>query len=248
MKKLRTLLVVIFALVVGIVVGRLSAPSVDAKASASKSFVSSENSSKAFRSAGEAKSSSKDADRLPSNPEPAAPGFAYDSSIPLRRTVGENVLSRRIDSWRNVGRTTLDDAIQTQFWAIAGGDMSCLAEGVVLDEAAKEIITKMMANAPATVRAEYTTPEKFTALLLASNFRDVSAFSTMHQRPTSDSETRVVIATYAKDTRDHHGHAASFRKTTYGTWCRVIDEKTVVSLALAQTLDIQPKSLVRRVD
>ena len=245
MKNLHTAFVAVVALVGGVAIGRFSIPSRGTNKSIPESGASLPSSSIPSSSAANTESASIITVRRPSPSVPSAPILRYDSSVPKGRTPGELIPNRRIESWRNAGRSTLDDAIQTQLWAIAGGDILSLSDGITLDEHARKVISKMMVNAPAAVRTEYSTPELFAALLLAGTFRDLTGFVALRQRPLSDSETMVSISTSKKGESIPHGEAARFRKATDGTWLRVIDRNAAVELVLSHVLGESPRSLIR---
>lgn len=73
------------------------------------------------------------------------------------------------DRWRNCGRATPDDTVETALWTAAGGDVTGLAGMLELEPGARAKATALLAGLPAAIRAECPTPEAFIALLGAGD-------------------------------------------------------------------------------
>jgi hypothetical protein len=73
------------------------------------------------------------------------------------------------DRWRNVGRATPDDTVETALWTAAGGDVTGLAAMLELEPGARARAAALLAGLPAAIRAQCQTPEAFIALLGAGD-------------------------------------------------------------------------------
>lgn len=69
----------------------------------------------------------------------------------------------------NHGQATPQDAVQSFAWAANAGDVDALAKLIWFDPPARERANAILASMPDSVRAEYDTPEKFYAMLLAAD-------------------------------------------------------------------------------
>ncbi|MEO6992016.1 MAG: sigma-70 family RNA polymerase sigma factor [Lacunisphaera sp.] len=66
-------------------------------------------------------------------------------------------------SYHNHGQATPRDAVRSLGWAADSGDIAALAKIVTYDEKGREIIRAIQAAMPATIRAQYRTPEELGA-------------------------------------------------------------------------------------
>lgn len=73
-------------------------------------------------------------------------------------------------AWKNAGTGTPQSTLQTALWATAAGNLDALAETLNLDAAARAKAEALLAAQPDGIRMQYSTPERFVALLTA---RDV---------------------------------------------------------------------------
>jgi hypothetical protein len=69
----------------------------------------------------------------------------------------------------NRGQATSQDAMQSFAWAGNAGDVDTLAKLIWFDPPARDRANAILASMPDSVRAEYDTPEKFYAMLLAAS-------------------------------------------------------------------------------
>lgn len=153
--------------------------------------------------------------------------FTYDPSIPLRREVGEIVRMAQLSGSRNVGRATLAGALESQYWAIAGGNVDYMEQAIVLDRAQSERMAKLLSTAPEKIRKEHPTPERFAAFLLAGASSGVRGFAASRQIPVANDETIISVDTISPGQDRSRGHAENFRRTNQGEWQRVITAKMV---------------------
>lgn len=158
--------------------------------------------------------------------------FAYDPSIPLRREIGEFVRLHPPSEARPLGRATLAAAFESQWWAVAGGNLDYLEQAIVLEGRQAERMAQLLATAPATIRAECPTPERFAALLLAGASDGVRGYAVSRQLPVADDETILSVDTLKPGQDRSRGHAENFRKTAQGEWRRVITAKMVTEWEL----------------
>lgn len=87
--------------------------------------------------------------------------------------------------WRNVGRTTVNAAVETVLWAAVGGDVEALTNSIVLDESARAKAEALMARLPEATRAEYGSPEKLISLFLAKDAAAATGMQILGQRDLS---------------------------------------------------------------
>jgi hypothetical protein len=167
----------------------------------------------------------------PRGRDPAPVSFPHDPSVPLQRQPGEVVRLKRMESLQNLGRASLADAMETQYWAIAGGDMAELARGLMLEGRARTVVEHLLAAAPPALRDEYGSPERFAAFLFAGNQAKTTSVVVDSQRPTGPNETVLRVETYAPDQDRSHQHAEYFRRLDDGTWRQVITDRMALDWA-----------------
>jgi hypothetical protein len=85
------------------------------------------------------------------DPAPAA------SAQPLARTA----------PWKNAGRANPAAALETAMWAATNGDVDFLSQMIAIDPEAQASAVRLFATLPDKFRAEYPTPERLSALMLA---------------------------------------------------------------------------------
>lgn len=97
---------------------------------------------------------------------------------------------RPASAWKNVGRATPETALETALWAAVGGDMDTLSEAIHLDSTSRTKIEAALAGLPPELRAQYGTPEKLLALMVA---RDMpSTPMKMERQPNPELPPNVV--------------------------------------------------------
>lgn len=130
---------------------------------------------------------------------------------------------RPANAWKNAGRDTPEAALESFLWAADGGELDVLAATIVLDPAAREKATALLARLPPAVRAQYDTPEKFVALFLA---RDTDARAMQVLGENKLGEDRLVNLRLLKDDGKTKDEGYQFRRTSDG-WRLVVPAKMV---------------------
>jgi hypothetical protein len=92
---------------------------------------------------------------------------------------------------RNAGRATPEAAAETLLWAAFGGDVETLAEGLILPAAARAKADAWFASLPESTRAQYGSPEKVIALLIARGADTLGAMQIIGQREVAPDEVGV---------------------------------------------------------
>lgn len=72
-------------------------------------------------------------------------------------------------AWKNRGRATPADAMETALWAAAGGDLVTLAGAIHLDPPVRAQAQQLLGRLPPEVAAQFGTAEDFIALLAAKD-------------------------------------------------------------------------------
>ncbi|MES2694440.1 MAG: hypothetical protein V4773_13275 [Verrucomicrobiota bacterium] len=160
----------------------------------------------------------------PISPQPTSePDTKVAFEPPLQAVTG-NPAAKMISNskdWKNVGRGTVSDTIQSQYWAIAGGDIVALEKGIYLDEHAIKWMGGLMEGVPAKVRAEYGTPEKLAAFLLASA-PELKGYLVTREEQMGENGARATVFTLRPGEGKFDGERQEFRREEDGTWRRVI--------------------------
>lgn len=88
--------------------------------------------------------------------------------------------------WKNAGRATPKEAVETALWAAVGGDIDVLADTISLDAGARAKAEAILAGLPAADRTHYASPEKLVALFTA---KDVPVGASMRVMTRSHAAT-----------------------------------------------------------
>ncbi len=138
-----------------------------------------------------------------------------ESPIPLKLTPAAEL--------KNVGRATASDAVETLLAAAFGGDVETLANSIMLDPAAQAKAAEMFSRLPDASRAEYGSPDKLIALMLAKDAAALSGMQILGQRDVTPDivGVRVRLATDDGKTKEQ---GLGFRKTSDGLRLIVTDD------------------------
>jgi hypothetical protein len=140
--------------------------------------------------------------------------------------------------WRNRGRSTAADAVETTLWAAAGGDVVLLQECLVLDAGAKTRAKALFDRLPPEQRARYVSPERLVAFMTAVGVPLGAA-----QIRTAKEDVRAVEASpkvqlvqVSVSTMSGAGRTLEIatRKSDYG-WKLVVPEEAVARFELELT-------------
>jgi hypothetical protein len=128
--------------------------------------------------------------------------------------------------WKNAGRGTPEAAAESFFWASDSGDLEVLAHSILLDAAAREKATAILARLPEATRKTYDTPEKLVALLLARE-TDARAMQVLGANLAGDDAlVNLRLQKYDGKTKDE---GYQFRRSGDG-WRLVVPGKAVDKL------------------
>ncbi len=154
--------------------------------------------------------------------ESPGPG-ASPPAVPAARTQ-----ARSVHEMRNVGRTTPVATGETFVWALQHGEIEAAAALMVFPPAARARMEAIVAALPESVRAQYDTPEKLMAFVMAGS-PGVAALRVLGEEARDERTVAQKI-----EVRDGHGGT---RTDTIlfehdGTaWRRIIPLQTVDKLA-----------------
>jgi hypothetical protein len=107
----------------------------------------------------------------------AGTGKSATDALPVRLTP--------ITEWKNAGKGTPSAAVETVLWAAAGGDVDTIANSVELTPSAREKAQALFDRLPEATRAQYGSPEKLMALMMAKDADKVSGLQVLGTREIS---------------------------------------------------------------
>jgi hypothetical protein len=127
--------------------------------------------------------------------------------LPAARVRLNKGRSRRADrnGWRNVGTSTIQNAMETFFWALKEGDEKVIAGMLDFDDGAKEYIKSMYDKLPEGDKAVFENPETYYASMLrgaAVGLPSAGAIQSYHpiiQNNRKKGGTEVVVAIVGED-------------------------------------------------
>lgn len=144
--------------------------------------------------------------------------------LAVRNAEGAVLLNLRPSSaWKNSGRGTPANAIETLLLAAEGGDVDTLAASILLDAEAREKAQAILDRLPEAVRATYGTPEKLIALLMARD-SDIRAMQVLSENQANNDA--LVMMRVQKGDGKTKDEGYSFRRDGDG-WRLVIPGKAV---------------------
>jgi phage host-nuclease inhibitor protein Gam len=107
----------------------------------------------------------------------ASAGKSATDALPVRLTP--------ISEWKNAGKATPSAAVETVLWAAAGGDVDTIANSLELTPSAREKAQALFDRLPEATRAQYGSPEKLMALMMAKDADKVSGLQVLGSRELS---------------------------------------------------------------
>jgi hypothetical protein len=131
-----------------------------------------------------------------------------------------------VDGWKNAGRASVGAAIQSQFWAIARGDVEYLQRSIVFDEPARRSLENLSEQVPASVRTQYPTPEALAAFLLTSR-PALKGYALSLENVTSADDVSVHVMTLLPGADRFTGERQDFRRGVDGQWSRAIGPREI---------------------
>ena len=98
-----------------------------------------------------------------------------------------------IESLHNTGRATAQAAYATQLWAAHGGDVDLEVTTIALEPDDRAKLEALIAKLPESARADYATPERLMASLLAGSRHPVGGMEVLGETPQGSDD--VVLNT-----------------------------------------------------
>jgi hypothetical protein len=130
-----------------------------------------------------------------------------ESPIPVKLTPAGDL--------KNAGRATLSAAVETVLSAAIGGDVDTLAGSILLDPAAQARADELFARLPEATRAQYGSPDKLIALMIAKDAASVTGMQVLGQRDISPDVIGVRLRLASEDGKTKE-QGLAFQKTSDG--------------------------------
>jgi hypothetical protein len=111
-----------------------------------------------------------------------ASGHTVDA-LPVRLTPASE--------WKNAGKATPAAAIETTLWAAVGGDVETIANSIGLTDAGRREADAMWAQVSDQTRAQYGSPEKLLALMIAQQAAGVTGMQMLGQKELGPDDVGV---------------------------------------------------------
>jgi hypothetical protein len=121
----------------------------------------------------------------PAQGRPAGPGGDPRQTVPL--AAGMTPVLRL----GNAGRATARGAFETQLWAARTGDIALEASAITLDAEGRARLEALAASLPEDMRAEYDTPEKLMAYMLAGSPHPVGGMQVLGEVDTDANDATL---------------------------------------------------------
>jgi len=109
-----------------------------------------------------------------------------------------------VAEWKNGGRATAEAAIETVLWAATGGDVDVLSQGLAFTPTARAKADEWFAQLSDATKAQYGSPEKLIALMIAKDAAAVSGMQILGQKEVTPDDVgmRVRIGAENGKTKD----------------------------------------------
>ncbi|MCX6956474.1 MAG: hypothetical protein NTV51_30445 [Verrucomicrobia bacterium] len=109
-----------------------------------------------------------------------------------------------VAQWKNGGRDTAATAIETVLWAATGGDVDVLSQGLAFTPTARTKADAWFAQLSDATKAQYGSPEKLIALMIAKDAAAVSGMQILGQKEVTPDDVgmRVRIGAENGKTKD----------------------------------------------
>jgi len=111
----------------------------------------------------------------------AASGKSAADAVPLRLVP--------VTDWKNAGRGTPAAAIETVLYGAVGGDVDLVAGSIEFLPSAREKAQALFDRLPDAAKAQYGSPEKLAALMLAKDADKVSGMQVLGTREMNSPDT-----------------------------------------------------------
>ena len=98
---------------------------------------------------------------------------------------------RSVATLGNAGRASARSALQTQLWAARAGDVALEASSITFSEASRERLRALASALPASLQAEYNTPELLMAYILAGSPHPVGGVQFVSETEVDASDVTI---------------------------------------------------------
>jgi RNA polymerase sigma factor (sigma-70 family) len=171
------------------------------------------------------------------SPTRLPPAAAADS----RQVVPLAVGLRSTETLGNAGRSTPRDAFATQLWAARTGDIALEASAITFGAEARAKLEALAATLPDAMRAEYDTPEKLMAFMLAGSPHPVGGMDVLGEVDTDANDVTLETEWQHVDDPVVHKSEVNLQQGADG-WKMVVPLPLVerASNYLSRTLSAQP--------
>jgi hypothetical protein len=95
-------------------------------------------------------------------------------------------------AWKNRGRASPEEAVETMLWAASGGDLDALKETLSINDETRAKAENMLTTLPGAARSQYATPEDLLAVVIAGNVPLDSAQVVARQQNDADHVTEYL--------------------------------------------------------
>jgi hypothetical protein len=142
------------------------------------------------------------------------------------RLVERSLLEEMVpaEAWRNRGRATPTDTMETALWAAAGGDVAALAEMLTLTPPARTKAEALLTQLPQSIRSQCATPEELVALM---GTNDVPLGSAMILVPEVKAELGTWRVAQISDEDGKTRRVAIALEEKGGEWSLVVPERAI---------------------
>ncbi len=158
------------------------------------------------------KKTAQDATRQAQAATQAARG---ESPVPAKLTPANEL--------KNVGRATATAAVETLLSAAYGGDVETVASSIALEPSAAALAQELFARLPEATRAQYGSPDKLIALMLAKDASGLTGVQILGQRDMGPDVVGVRVR-FANEDGKIKEQGLAFRKTADGLRMIVPDD------------------------
>jgi hypothetical protein len=94
-----------------------------------------------------------------------------------------------VTDWKNAGKATPAATVETVLWGAVGGDVDLVAGSVEFTPSARAKAQALLDALPPETRAQYGSPEKLVALMIAKDTGNVSGMQVLGSREMGDPDT-----------------------------------------------------------
>ncbi|MBI5766341.1 MAG: hypothetical protein HZA93_00990 [Verrucomicrobia bacterium] len=134
-----------------------------------------------------------------------------------------------VGSMKNAGFGSPAQAVETVLWAATGGEVDALANGLFIEPKAKQKAADWFASLPEATRAQYGSPEKVIALMIAKDAAALQGMQVLGQQEVAPNLMAVRVRMQA-DTGGTKDETLAFARAPEG-WKMVLPENVVQKFA-----------------